>query len=59
MWDVEPERTDLDFSIVAQILPIEDLSNQHTFSASNNGIQLSHVNVDDNLDNDDDPYGYD
>ena len=58
LWDVEPERTDLDFSIAVQILPLENLSSQHTFSASTSGIQSSDVNVDDNLD-DDDPYGSD
>ena len=59
LWDVEPESTNLDLPIGAPTLPMEDLSSQHIFSAITNGIQSSNVNVDDNLDIDDDPYGSD
>lgn len=59
LWDVKPESTDLDLPIGAPTSPMEDLSSQHTFSASTSGIQSSNVNVDDNLDIDDEPYGFD
>lgn len=59
LWNVEPEHTDLDLSINAQSLTMEESSSQHTFSTSNSGAQSSNVNVNDSLDIDDDPYGSD
>ena len=59
LWDVEPESIDFDLPIGAPALPMEDLSSQHIFSANTSGIQSSNVNVNDNLDDDDDPYGSD
>ena len=59
LWDVEPESIDLDLPIGAPNSPMEDLSSQHILTASTSGIQSSNVNVNDNLDDDDDPYGSD